>query len=344
MSLDENHPPRDQRVSIHARRRRLWISSGLIVALAVCAVAVTASTRARAHAHAVDAYAAAVADLRDALEDADGVADVNAAALVPADQVTDPETFTALATAVGAVSDLPRVPESGADAPWRSWSTEDLDGGARDLRRITVTTRSQTADRQAAAAAVLASHDAWLLDQARTDHDAAHGELVAAVDAAAALLTASEGHVLDDASRLALSAAIDAAGPVRDTAADAEDTAALTAAAVTTREHVAALAAAQQAVVDAQAAWQAEQDRVAAEHAAAAAAASSGRKKTPTATSGGSSAPRGGGGAGSSGAGTGAGSPSPAAPAGGDGSHWSDTSSGPDLCHSGDTSGGSWEC
>jgi hypothetical protein len=338
MSLDEKQV---QRPSRSGRHRTLWISGGLIVAITLGTLTVTAVARSRAHAQAVDAYAAAVVELRDAVDEADEFADVNAAALIPVDQVAGPETLTALAAAVEAVSDLPRVPESSADAPWRSWSTEELNAGTRDLRRVTATTRSQTADRQAAASAVLASHDAWVLTQAQSEHAAAHQELVAAVDAAAALLTASEGHVLDDAARVALSTAIDAAGPVRNTATNTEDAAALTAAAGTAREHVAALAAAQQAVVDAQAAWQAEQDRIAAEQAAAAAAASgAGQKKTSSGSGGGgSSTPRGSTSGAAPKAGSGAGTSSPAAPSGGgDGSRW--VESGSDTwCGTFDTSG-----
>lgn len=153
--------------------------------------------------------------------------------------------------------------------------------------------------------------------------EAAAGELAEALDGAREHLSASEGATLDDAARVALSEAIDAATAaagavevpgmldavaeinwamrkaeqdVRERAAEGElrygtdpvvslTADGLTQSAVHIREHVAALVAARQAVTDAQSAWQAEQDRIAAEQAAAAAAA----QQRSTNTSGGTS-------------------------------------------------------
>lgn len=108
----------------------------------------------------------------------------------------------------------------------------------------------------------------WELTTATADHAAAVAALAGAVDEATEVLAASEGRVLDDAVRIALAETLDAAGVVRDAAAPS-GTATLAAAAAEARALVEQLAHAQGAVAEAEATWQAEQDRLAAEQAAA---------------------------------------------------------------------------
>ncbi|MEN1974481.1 hypothetical protein [Cellulomonas olei] len=148
-----------------------------------------------------------------------------------------------------------------------------------------------------ATAAVRAEHARWLLATATAERMAAHASLGAAVAEAGTALAASEGRVLDDTPRAALRAAVDEAGAARQhgsggarvvaasagrpaaarpaprvggraravlAAAEAratalrEETAAL-------RSHVERLTTARAAVAASESAWQAEQDRRAAE-------------------------------------------------------------------------------
>ncbi|MFF1529592.1 hypothetical protein [Cellulomonas sp. NPDC058312] len=124
------------------------------------------------------------------------------------------------------------------------------------------------ADRLAVATgAVRTARAAWELERAATGHAAARDELRLAVDDAGAVLAASAGRVADDTARLALAAAVDAAVLVRDEPVPT-DTAGLDSASDRVRQHVLALDGARRAVAEAEAAWQAEQDRQEAEAAA----------------------------------------------------------------------------
>ncbi|QZN86818.1 hypothetical protein [Cellulomonas sp. C5510] len=152
-----------------------------------------------------------------------------------------------------------------------------------------------------ATAVVREEHARWLLATATAERMAVHASLGAAVAEAGAALVASEGRVLDDAPRAALRAAVHEAGTARQAGAQGpravgasaerlldprptprtggraravldaaearatvlrEETAVL-------RSHVDRLAAARAAVGTAESAWQAEQDRRAAEREAA---------------------------------------------------------------------------
>lgn len=114
-----------------------------------------------------------------------------------------------------------------------------------------------------AAAAVTEAQAQWVLEQ-----------VTVAISNGEAMLAGSEGKVLDNTVRDSLRATLDTAIVVRDAGAGATPV-------VDTLAQRDAVNAATQSVSDAQAAWQAEQDRIAAEAAAAAAAAA---QKTSTAT------------------------------------------------------------
>jgi hypothetical protein len=158
--------------------------------------------------------------------------------------------------------------------------------------------------------------------------------------------------VPDDALRTTLRASIDAAVAAADDAAPTEADG-LTAAAVALREHAGLLAIATQAVLDAQAVWEAEQDRLAAE---AAAVAGSGSGSSGRGGGSGAAGASGGRSGGSSGAGSGgrgaAGSADPGAggsgstgsTGGGSGGVWVEEPDGVDWGWCADTSGNAWEC
>lgn len=127
---------------------------------------------------------------------------------------------------------------------------------------------------------VRAEHAAWELAAAEADHERAVATLAAAVDDAVLTLAASEGRVLDDAVRLGLAEVVDAAVAVRDAPAPS-GTEALVGSSAEALDHVERLALAQVAVAEAEAGWQAEQDREAAEQGAAAAAQAAGSGWAP---------------------------------------------------------------
>lgn len=145
-----------------------------------------------------------------------------------------------------------------------------------------------------ATAAVKEAQAAWELAQAQAGYDQAVAALAAAIDAGNATLAGSEGKVADNAVRQTLTDAIGAATALRNGSVDASVNA-LTAATAAVNASAGELAAATSATSEAQSAWQAEQDRIAAEQAAAAqqaaaakkAAAHSGSTSTKTGASGG---------------------------------------------------------
>jgi hypothetical protein len=195
---------------------------------------------------------------------------------------------------------------------------------AREVVTLAQRTRAELADASLVLAVDVTVHR---IDSALMDLEAVDSEHASAVAAAREHLAASEGRTLDDVARVALSEAIDAAELVagavdvpglrtvftgavaamtggdagtRRATADGELTVAdgqavtvesVTAHTAVLREHIAALGAAQQAVTDAQGAWQAEQERIAAEQKAAeqAATAAAGAQQRSN-TSGGASA------------------------------------------------------
>ena len=161
-----------------------------------------------------------------------------------------------------------------------SWS---LPRGSRQARTVAATglaeqARTHVSAVESATGLVLAAVDAFELEQATRLEGEATARLTASVTDGRAVLDATAGQVLDDAVRVTLSdalAAADALEPalVDETLSTVEQTQIRAAAAAALTLHADALDAARQGVVEAQVAWQAEQDRVAAEQAAQAAQA-----------------------------------------------------------------------
>lgn len=153
--------------------------------------------------------------------------------------------------------------------------------------------------------AVTDSHDAYVLAQAVEAFDAAAADLTTQVEASQAVLDGSADKVADNAVRQALADSIDAArtaaGVTKGETADD-----LTAQTTAITDAKTDLVAKTQAVTDAQTAWQAEQDRLAAEAAARANSGSSGTKSSGGTR--GSSGTKGSSSGGSSGGSTGGGS------------------------------------
>ena len=153
-----------------------------------------------------------------------------------------------------------------------SWS---LPRGSRQARTVAATglaeqARTHVSAVESATGLVLVAVDAFELEQATRLEGEATARLTASVTDGRAVLDATAGQVLDDAVRVTLSdalAAADALEPalVDETLSAVEQTQIRAAAAAALTLHADALDAARQGVVDAQVAWQAEQDRVAAE-------------------------------------------------------------------------------
>jgi len=161
-----------------------------------------------------------------------------------------------------------------------SWS---LPRGSRRARTVAATglaeqARTHVSAVESATGLVLVAVDAFELDQATRLEGEATGRLALSIADGRATLDATAGQVLDDAVRVTLSDALASAEALEPTLVDetlsvVEQTQIRAAAAATLTLHADALDAARQGVVDAQVAWQAEQDRVAAEWAAQAAQA-----------------------------------------------------------------------
>lgn len=203
---------------------------------------------------------------------------------------------------------------------------------AADSARTTITV---------ATAAVTDAVTAWDFEQATAAAATASTDLQAEIDAAALVLTDSEGRVADNAVRQSLTDTITAAtAATTSTGSTVDELGAFVDGAET---HVAALAAASTAVTDAVAVWQAEQDRLAAEQAAAAAAqaaanrpslpAGTNKTKTPSQTT--TAPPR---------TSPELSKPAPSTPPADDGSYWESetTTDGSKLCAGAD--GSVWRC
>lgn len=314
-------------------RRPRRLVRGIVAVVALAAVAVAALVWSRG---VDDRLSRAQADMSQAL----------ASLTTTIDQATDtlrssdgrvPEHDTTRDTLATTIDDAELLV---AETPDPDASRQDRTTQATD---ITTRADTTTALLLTAVSAVDDAVATWELNQAVTAHDDALTELAEGIEQGRSRLTGSEGGVLDDAVRVALTAAIDAAETARTTEVDPQDADALTTATTALREHIDALSAARKAVADAQTTWQVEQDRIAAEQAAAAAAAQS--------TGSGS---RSGGGSSSTGSGSGGGSTSSSGSTGSSGSASSGSSgstsessggstwveSGSDTwCDSGDTSG-----
>jgi len=243
---------------------------------------------AEAHVRATAALAEAAALLRDARDEGRSALAGSAGRVADNAVRTD---LAALLVDVPATAPDPDLPRAAAT----TWALEQS-GAAHDRAgRIS-----------AAVAAVRSAQEAWEHDRARDGHAEAVQALAHLADEARAALAASEGRVLDDAVREVLAAALAAADESLGSPVPV-GTAELDAAAATLRERADALAAARADVAAAEEAWQAEQDRLAAERAAAARApaSSSGTRGTAGTSSGGTRAPGGSSGGSTTGPGTG---------------------------------------
>lgn len=261
---------------------------------------------------ASDAYDVAAADLAEAVTDGEEVLAATEG------QVTDNAVREDLRSALDAAIAL--TDEEGAD----SYLTEDLVVPAisrsslfvhdeREAYTVAITTSPAQlgeagAEISTAVEAVAASHLEW----ART-------QLTDAMTTGEEVLAASEGKVDDNAVREGLRSALDAAAPVRD----AEDSGAQ--ALLAARD---AVNAATTAVADAHSAWQAEQDRIAAEKAAAERAAAQKAAQSSSGSSGNKGTSSGGKGTSSGSSGSGAGSTSKPSTSGSSGSSSGSSSGG----------------
>ena len=164
----------------------------------------------------------------------------------------------------------------------RGFDTARPTDGSRQARTRQAAETARDADEhtesvRTATTAVTAAVTAWELEQAVGAYEAARTGLDEAITAGEQTLVDSDGHVLDNAAREQLRAALDGAIVTRDTAVDESDIDALTAAAEQIAAAQADVSGSSQAVGDARAAWQAAEDeRIAIEQAAAARAKSSG--------------------------------------------------------------------
>ena len=156
-----------------------------------------------------------------------------------------------------------------------SWS---LPRGSRQARTVAATGLTEQAQThisavESATGLVLAAVEAFELDQAVHLEGEATARLTVSIADGRAILDATAGQVLDDAVRVTLSDALAAAEALEPTLVDealsvVEQTQLRAASAADLTQYADALEAARQGVVDAQVAWQAEQDRGAAEQAA----------------------------------------------------------------------------
>lgn len=230
------------------RRRRRIVVAALTAAVLVLTGG-GAVLHARWDARAEQDLATATADLADATRRwRSARTDAQDALAASALRVADDAVRRELAQLLTGVPPLVVDP----DAPRGHRTTEARRLAGEAVRR---------ADRLAVATgAVRTARAAWELERAATGHAAARDELRLAVDDAGAVLAASAGRVADDTVRFALAAAVDAAVLVRDEPVPT-DTAGLDSVSDRVRQHVLALDGARRAVAEAEAAWQAEQDR-----------------------------------------------------------------------------------
>jgi hypothetical protein len=280
-------------------RRRALLAGAIVVVLAAASLVSARVAADRAHQGALGDFEQAVAALTEARGDLAAVAGDAGALAGLGEEVRDPATVSDLVAALDDVDALDEVPGEGPDVPWRSWSTAELRAGAVDLDAALARTRTVHEDLAAEVAAVEVSHQGWLVEQAVAALDAARAELDAAMSHGEDVLAASEGKVTDNQVREHLRAALDDAISARQAAGEVPaEVALLSAAAEALRSHLDPLDAARHGVTDAQAAWESEQARLAAEQAAAAAAAAQRATAAPrpgtgsTSTSAGSSASR----------------------------------------------------
>lgn len=383
------------------RSRSTWIAAALATVVAAGSVVGAVAWNAQqndAHTVALGEWRSERARLAQSLADAHDLWDAS-------EQVdtSDVGTIASGTTLAGAYTELKvaldRISDMNLDIDPALSRSEDV-ARAREVVAIAQTERREL---ERATLDVNAATTVHAVAGALVILEATAGELTEALDGARGHLSASEGGTLDDAARGALSEVIDAAAvvagavdvpgmvdavteinraileaeqPVRKLAADGElrygtdpvvhlTSDGLVQTAAQLREHVAALAAARQAVHDAQATWQAEQDRLAEEARAAESARVQAAQRAPSSSSSAGSSTRargtgsgsGGGAAaspgqassstGSSSKGTtssGSSNPSGAAAGGGGWVESDAVQSGANERWCTDTAGGSWRC
>jgi hypothetical protein len=253
--------------------QRFWSRTRVLIAAAVALAllaggAVFAAQSARAAAErqqlaaleqAQEGFTEASTGLSGAL---DAAADVVATAPLglAVEEVTDAATVEALHGADAELQGLVDSPPAAWGADTDGWDTETLTAATRELVAHTGAVSAATAATAVAADAVRASHDAWVLDRAMTGWTHARDDLAASMEAARALLQASDGTVADAQTRFDLTAAIDAAQAVHDVPIDDQDPAALDAAATAATEHTDALYAVSETVSASQAQWRNAED------------------------------------------------------------------------------------
>ncbi|WP_217614067.1 hypothetical protein [Cellulomonas sp. GbtcB1] len=256
------------------RRRAARVLSVLLVAVVAAGWGVLRERDARAaeaHDQATAALAVAAGLLRDARHEGRSALAGSAGRVADNAVRTD---LAALLVELPATAPDPDLPRAAAT----TWALAQSEAATDRAGLISE-----------AASAVRSAQDAWEHDRARDAHAAAVQALTHLADEARAALAASEGRVLDDAVRDVLAAALAEADEALGSPVP-EGTAALDAAAATAGERADALAVARADVAAAEEAWQAEQDRLAAERAAAAraqASSSAGTRGTAGTASGG---------------------------------------------------------
>lgn len=256
-----------------ARRRRRTVFIAAAAALALVAGTVGAVAWAKANtAHHLEVLQAQVQAALDANEAAvtrlDALLDLAEETHTGSEgKVVDDEVRVALAEAITTASNVPLS----ADFQVASGeSFDDARGALVITGDIATTVQQVTDDLAAATTTVREAQDAWELEQAGAALDTALGALSASIDSATATFTSSQGKDLDQGALQALTDEINAATGARDTTIDRTLLEPVQAATAVLADHKATLDAAAQIIVEAQAAWQGEQERIAAEQRAAA--------------------------------------------------------------------------
>ncbi|WP_263120715.1 hypothetical protein [Cellulomonas sp. RIT-PI-Y] len=337
---DEGNTP----VSPKRRMRRVLIAAVIVAVVACAGVGTVIAIQNAQRREAITAYEGVSAELAERIAAVDEATDDAAGLLDLGGQVTDPGTLKSLSAALTASEAITPAPDTSPNAAWRQWATEKITAGAAGLEDRVNTARGAAAAITEAATAVRESHQSWQLDRATAALQAAREQLNAGITEGEALLISSDGKVLDNTPRQSLRDLIDRAAAARDQELSENPTAdELNALATNLGARTTELATARQAVTDAQAAWQTEQDRVAAEAAAASArsntAGSSGRNGKKTTSGDAGTTRRNNSSSGSQTGGTTGTTNQPQ-----DNRSWEDMFGGSSNAVCGDTSGQSWDC
>lgn len=259
--IDAPAPPSGIEPTLVRRRRR---AVAVVAAAAAIVVLVVGWVVYRAWDTSVEADLAEATDaLQSAVLELHQAVDTSELVLADSDgRVGDDQVRVDLASVVSGVDEL-------------SWSLPD---GSRQARTVAATglaaqARTHTTAVASATGLVRAAVEAFELDQAADLARQAGGRLAASIADGRTTLDATAGQVLDDAVRMVLADALTSAEAHEPLAVDeplavVEQTKAHAAAAADLAKIADAVDTARQGVVDAQAAWQVEHDRAAAEQAA----------------------------------------------------------------------------